>query len=220
LLAIQQYDIEICHIKGASNVLADILSRYPSELSVAEARELSRPGTIMVHAIDLKVDNSVCKDLKNLGKLQNTDPRLKGLKDKVTEDTSPLGAKFRLKDDILFCRRHSTDTWKAMLPSCLEQKVIEYVHASLGHLGVDKCMNQIGQSLHMKNLRRKIRKFIACCDLCQRAKHPTQSYTIEEKHHLPTKPGDLCAIELYGGLPTSRSGVKYILVCTTSFPNM
>ena len=95
---------------AANNVLVDILSRYPSELNVVETRELSRPGTIMVHAIDLKVDNRVCKDLKNLGKLQNTDPRLKGLKDKVTEDTSPLGAKFRLKDDVLFCWRDSTNT--------------------------------------------------------------------------------------------------------------
>ena len=69
------------------------------------------------------------------------------------------------------------DKWKAMLPSCLEQKVIEYAHSSLVHLGVDKCMNQIGQSLRVKNLGRKIRKFIACCELCQRAKHPTQSYT-------------------------------------------
>jgi len=105
----------------------------------------------MVHAIDLKVDNSVCKDLKNLGKLQNTDPRLKGLNDEVTEDTSPLGAKFRLKDDVLFCRRHSTDSWKAMLQSCLEHKVIGYAHTSLGHLEMDKCMSQIGHSLHMKN---------------------------------------------------------------------
>ena len=48
LLAIQEFDIEICHIKGANNVLADILSRHPSELSVAETRELSRHGTIMV----------------------------------------------------------------------------------------------------------------------------------------------------------------------------
>jgi len=104
-----------------------------------------------------------------------------------------------------------------MLPSCLEQKVIEYAHTSLGHLVVDKCMSQIGHSLHMKNLGRNVRKFIACCDLCQRAKHPTQSHTIEEKHHLTTKPGDICAIDLYGGLPTSRSGVKYILVCYAVF---
>jgi len=77
--------------------------------------------------------------------------------------------------------------WKAMLPSCLEQKVIEYAHTSLGHLGVDKCMSQIGHSVHMKTLGRKVRKFIARCNLCQRAKHPTQSRTVEEKHHLPKK---------------------------------
>jgi hypothetical protein len=74
------------------------------------------------------------------------------------------------------------DKWKAMLPSCFEQKVTEYAHFSLDHLGVDKCVNQNGQSLHMKNLGRKVRNFIACCDLCQRSKRPTQSYTIEEKH--------------------------------------
>jgi len=90
LLVIQQFDIEMCHIKGANNVLTDILSRYPSEVSVAETRDMSRPGTIRVHAIDLKIDNSVCKELKNLGKLQDTHPRLKGLKDKVTENTNPL----------------------------------------------------------------------------------------------------------------------------------
>jgi len=40
LLAIQQYDIEIFHIKGANNMLAGILSRYPSELSVAEKKNI------------------------------------------------------------------------------------------------------------------------------------------------------------------------------------
>jgi len=169
-----------------------------------------------VHAIDLKIDNRVCKDLKNLGKLQDTDPGLKGLKGKVTEDTNPHGAKFKLKGNELFCRKDIMDKWKVM-PSCLEQKILEYAHTSLGHLGVDKCMNQTGQSLHTTNLGRKIRKFIACCDLCQRAKHPTQSYTTEEKHHVPKKQGDLCALDLYGSLPTSRAGVKYILVCYDVF---
>jgi len=56
LLAIRQYDIEICHIKGTNNVLADILGRYQSELSVAEPRDLSRPCTIMLHAVDFKIE--------------------------------------------------------------------------------------------------------------------------------------------------------------------
>ena len=106
-----------------------------------------------------------------------------------------------------------------MLLSCLEHKVTDYARSSLRHLGVDKCMNQIGRSLDMKNLGRKIRKFIACCNLCQWTKHPTQLYTTEEKHHLPKIPGDLCALDLYGSLPTSHAGVKYdyILVCYDVF---
>jgi hypothetical protein len=103
------------------------------------------------------------------------------------------------------------------LPSCLEQKVIEYAQASLGHLGVDNCMNQIVQSLHEKSLGRKIRKFIAYCDLCQWAKHSTQSYTVKERHHLLMKSGDLCAIDLYVSLPTLCTGVKHILVCYDIF---
>jgi ribonuclease HI len=217
MLAIQQYDVEISHIKGTNNVLADVLSRNPSGLSQEETRELRRPDTIMVHAVNLKIDNSVCKDLKILGKLQDTDPRLKDLKDKITGNTNFAAAKFKLEGNILFCKRDNMVKWKAMVPSCLEQKVMEYTHAKLGHLGVDKCTSQIEQSLHLKNLGRKIRKFIACCDLCQRAKHPTQSYAIDERHHLPTKPGDLCAIDLYGSLPASRAGVKYILVCYDVF---
>ena len=53
--------------------------------------------------------------------------------------TSYPKEKFTLKDNVLFCRRDGEERWKAMLPLCLEQKVIEYTHTELGHLGVDKC---------------------------------------------------------------------------------
>ena len=39
----------------------------------------------------------------------------------------------------------------------------------------------------------------------------------EERSHLPIKPGSLCAFDLFGSLPTSRGGVKYILVCYDVF---
>jgi len=62
-----------------------------------------------------------------------------------------------------------------------------------------------------------MRKFIACCDTCQRVKFPNRATTMEERSHLPSKPGALCAIDLFGSLPTSRGGVKYILVCYDVF---
>jgi hypothetical protein len=79
--------------------------------------------------------------------------------------------------------------WKAML-SCLEQ-ITEYAHASLGHLGVEKCTNQIGEPLHIKILGRKPRKFIACYDLCQRAKTPCSVEYYRRKTPSPDKTGCL-----------------------------
>jgi len=70
-------------------VLADILRRYPCAVSLAGTRELSSPGTHMVHVVDLKFENSLCKDLNNLDKLQDTDPRLKDLKDNTSKTPAP-----------------------------------------------------------------------------------------------------------------------------------
>jgi len=104
-----------------------------------------------------------------------------------------------------------------MLLSCLEQKIFKFVPFTLGHSGVGKCMEEIKYMFHVRNLGRKLRKFIAHCDLCQWCKHPNRSFTVEERHHLPERPGDVCAIDVYGTLPTSRGGVRYILVCHDVF---
>jgi len=94
-------------------------------------------GQIMVHAINLNIDNSVKGELKNLATLQNTDPRLQAIKQELT--TRPnTRAKYVLNNDILYCKGDKEDkNWKATLPECLEQKVMLLVLASLGHLGSD-----------------------------------------------------------------------------------
>jgi hypothetical protein len=90
-----------------------------------------------------------------------------------------------------------------MFSSTLDNLVIKYLHTSLGYLGVDKCMDQIIQSFHIKNLGRKIRKFIARCDTCQRVKYPTQ-----ERSYLPAQLEDLCVLDLIGALPVARGGIR------------
>jgi hypothetical protein len=41
------------------------------------------------------------------------------------------------------------NSWTAMLPECLNDQVIKYVHQSLGHAGVDKCIQEINQSFYV-----------------------------------------------------------------------
>jgi hypothetical protein len=42
--------------------------------------------------------------------------------------------------------------------------------------------------LHIRDFGKKLWTFIVSCDVCQRVKHLTMSYTIEKKHDFPTWP--------------------------------
>ena len=79
---------------------------------------------------------------------------------------------------------------------------------------MDKYLQEIKYVFHVKDLGRKLRKFIACCDVCQKIKHPNRSVDVEEKRHFPKKPGDVCAVDIYGSLPISRGDVRCILLCS------
>jgi hypothetical protein len=55
------------------------------------------------------------------------------------------------------------------------------------------------------------------CELCQRVMHPNRCFDVESKSHCNRKPGELLSVDLYGPLPTSRAGAKFIFVCVDVF---
>ena len=59
VIELQHYDIQIHHITGMSNYLADVLSRNPAGLKENELRDLMQPDNLMVHAINFKIDPGV-----------------------------------------------------------------------------------------------------------------------------------------------------------------
>ena len=209
---IEQWDLEIQHIKGIDNALASILSRNPPFCQSPNATNPRQRDQMMVHAINLNIDSSVKRELKNLAILQNTDPRQLAIKQGLTTNQT-MGKIYMINNHVSFCKGDEEGrNWKAMLPECLKQKVMLFVHTSLGHLGGDKCYTEIEGNFYFRGLGRKHGKFIAICDLCQRTKHTNRGYGVAERHHLPQRPRELWAVDLYGNLPTSRSNVRYIFV--------
>jgi hypothetical protein len=67
-------------------------------------------------------------------------------------------------------------------------------------------------TFYFRNLGRKLRKFIVDYDRCQRTKHMNRAYDVTEKHHFLKRLAELCAVDLYGSLPTSRGNVRFIFV--------
>jgi hypothetical protein len=54
---------------------------------------------------------------------------------------------------MLYCREDKNQhRWEAVLPNNLEQKLFQYEHLSLGHLSVDKCLEEIKYVFHVKNV--------------------------------------------------------------------
>jgi hypothetical protein len=53
--------IEISHISGTQNYLADIISRNPAGLTPEQIKQLTRPRDIMVATIKLDIDPQVKK---------------------------------------------------------------------------------------------------------------------------------------------------------------
>jgi hypothetical protein len=180
MVNLQQYDVELRHVKGTQNHLADIISRNPAGLNMTEIGNLTKPNAIIVNKINLNIDKSVCKDLRKLAELQQTDTRIQKIRDGLAQKYTMPNPRYRLVGDTLFYgEAGSAPEWKPVLPACLEERAIQYTHTSLGHLGVEKCMQQIKQAYHVKNLGRKVRKFIAGCDTCQKVKFPNQAVVIE-----------------------------------------
>jgi hypothetical protein len=111
---------------------------------------------------------------------------------------------------MLFRRYRLGAIWNVTLLERLEIHIVQYVHTSLGHTGVDKCVWEINQSFRLKNVGRKVRGLIASCGICQRVEQPDRSLDIEERSHLPNKPRELYSVDLYGPLPAGRGEVRYI----------
>jgi hypothetical protein len=218
IMQLQEYDLNIVHISGANNFFADILSRNPVGLDKESLDFVRNSKEIFVGKINLGVDLTVKKELGSLAKHQSSDQLLVKIREQLERDPSAYTGRYMLRNDVLYCKDDRMHPyWRTMLPINLEYRVIKYVHTMLGHQGTDKCMYQISHSFYLKNLGRKVRKWVSQCDVCQRAKHPNRAYEIEIRSHLPTKPGELVTLDLYGPLPTGRGGVKHLLVCLEVF---
>jgi hypothetical protein len=218
IMQIQEYDLDIVHIKGTDNFFADALSRHPVGLTEEGLNQLVRPKDILVSAINLNLDPNLKKELRDLAKHQLEDPRIHEIRRSLEVGTPTGIEKFMLRNGVLYCKDDRMHPyWRPLLPKNLQYRVISYVHALLGHQGTEKCVYHFSYSFYIKNLGRKVRKYVSHCDVCQHVKLPNRAYEIETQSHLPTQPGELMSLDLYGPLPTGRGGVKYILACLDVF---
>jgi hypothetical protein len=80
VMQLQQYDLNIVHIKGSDNFFADALSRNPIGLSRESCDQALKPKDLLVAKTDLGTDRTLKRELGNLSDHQLRDPGVKELR--------------------------------------------------------------------------------------------------------------------------------------------
>jgi hypothetical protein len=103
VMQLQEHDLEIAHIAVGKNHFADALSRNPTGLTREQITTLTRPRELLVAAVNLNIDTSLKRDLRNLAILQTQDTQLLELRRRLAAGSAQATHRFRLHKDLLYC---------------------------------------------------------------------------------------------------------------------
>ena len=206
LLFLQNFDYEIIHIKGKSNLVPDLLSRRPHDQS--EDNEL-RTKEFFVAALPIENKTSLEKKLRQITQEQQADENLK----EIIQNPTPF---YKVENGVLYHQKTGGEK-HICLPTTLVVEVISYLHQELGHSGTTKTYSVLAQYFHCRNLYKEVKRVVTSCDSCQKSKCANRKYEGLALPIIPETIGSLVAVDYFGPLPSSTFGMTYIFVVLDVF---
>jgi transposase InsO family protein len=216
-----QYDYEIELVKGKDNVVADILSRYPSDGEASYEYPREQP---IVAMFEVHNTPEMLQLISDLQQHQTDDPVLRPIiENKRSGGAAPdsrtqrVWAQYNLTNNVLVHRSQNSNDDCIAVPESLIIKLVDYHHQLLGHFGSTKVYNSMKGEYYWPNMYRSIKKRLRSCDLCQKTKCSNRPHQGPLTPILYDHVGDLVCVDFYGPLPTGRLGASYVFVVIDAF---
>jgi len=166
--------VEIRYIKGVSNIVADVLSRYPTTNDpFADRAPPTREHLSELFAGEALDGEIFPLKLSVIAYYQQRDRELQNLVG-VTPHVSRQT--FRGGEQLL-CYKNRT-----FVPQALRKHMVEWYHTYLLHPGETRTEETIAQHLYWPNIRKLVQEQVRSCVKCQLAKRTRLKYG-----HLPLK---------------------------------
>lgn len=231
-LLLNEYSFNVEYCRGTDNKVADFFSRNPegkfeiaseqkpliiskieSFIKVSDDTNYSQIGNLI---LSLVMDKDLKDQFKKLVELQQNDEIIMKQKEQlVNNDDGNLY--FQIYNDILFHQDQTTKLWQIVVPICLKESLVKFVHSKLGHPGQYKTLQYLKTNYYWKGMARDVKKFVTNCDLCQRVKYLSINMEGEYDMVKADEPGELVTVDFYGPLPKSVGGVQHIFVMIDAF---
>ncbi|GFS63721.1 retrovirus-related Pol polyprotein from transposon 17.6 [Trichonephila clavipes] len=204
-LALEEFNYDIHYIRGSLNSVADHLSRYINNITIA------------------------LPDSKDLINMQREDSVLSTIIQKIDQnDVSPQISNYFINGEGLLCHlskrpsrspRSNTTRKQVCIPHCLKAKILESVHSEYGgHLKFFKTYHRLSENFFWHNMYKDTKNFVRSCTICLSRKNafkipPAPHQLVEQS----TEPGETCHMDIFGPLKTTLKGNSYVLSMIDAF---
>ncbi|GFV21358.1 transposon Tf2-11 polyprotein [Trichonephila clavipes] len=204
-LALEEFNYDIHYIRGSLNSVADHLSRYINNITIA------------------------LPDSKDLINMQREDSVLSAIIQKIDQnDVSPQISNYFINGESLLCHlskrpsrspRSNTTRKQVCIPHCLKAKILESVHSEYGgHLNFFKTYHRLSENFFWHNMYKDTKNFVRSCTICLSRKN---AFKIPPAPHQPVEqskePGETCHMDIFGPLKTTPKGNSYVLSMIDAF---
>lgn len=103
------------------------------------------------------------------------------------------------------------------IPRALRQDILTAYHDNNQHLGFDRLYTTVRQKYYWQTMHKDMYTYVQGCANCQASKINRKKKNAPSSPIAPPGPLQRWSLDLYGPLPTSPEGYKYVLVCLENF---
>lgn len=218
ILRLQEYDFTVTYKSGKKHLDADALSRCPLTPSSPTSLLSPKAEQPVAHVASVGVDN-----ILELVSLQRADAYCRTIIDRLTGSTQAPNSRlrrqltqFKLLHGALYrCNPHPPgEKWIPVAPRSLRPIILEAFHddATAGHFGFQKTYERIRSRFFWPGLSTSVAKYVASCTSCQHRKRSTSRPAgLLQPLPCPSVPFDTVGIDLYGPLPPTSAGYRWIV---------
>jgi cleavage and polyadenylation specificity factor subunit 1 len=194
---IAEFNITLRHISGASNVVADTLSRPPQHpaaavAAVSHAQSPSPPAAATpVDIRDLAAAQLTCDDCRR------------------ARTSAALRVQTAVLDNSTVLVDTSSGVFRPLVPAAYRRRIFEAIH-NVAHPGLRATKRLISSRFVWPNLAADVRAWCRSCQRCAAAKVTAQPRAAVQPIEVPLARFSHLHIDLVGPLPASKEGYSYI----------
>ena len=191
LLRLQGYDTTIKYRPGKEMILADSMSRLPSQNNEQIALD------VKINFVQFSSDK-----LKQIQQETSKDPVLSALKDIIIdcwpESQKQLPTQLRpywsYRDELSVENGLILKGSRIVIPDTMHEDILSKIHA--GHQGAEKCKLRAKSCVFWKNMNSDIENLVKMCNTCCQYQRSQSAETLKP-HEIPTRAWEVLGTDLF-----------------------